>query len=386
MYEHFLQKALFSKKCSGQNSSNLTKLRTIGRVKSSLKLWALHAFFVNNYYQNRPGRLSLRCKNKSPDKVLPVRCFMLLVLQCSLAFLAKAQQDAEYSMYRFNGLYINPAYAGSHEVISIGALYRNQWLKMPGSPQSASVALHSPLKNNKIGLGLIYTYDQIGVSKTNSVNASFAYRIPIGKKKRVKLCLGLSAGFENYRADLNSVITTEADDPNFVGNNQNRWLPNFGFGVYIYSQKFFVGVSLPHILLNRLSGKASPFETSSTIARQYYHLLVTGGYVFDLGKKVKFMPSLLMKYIPVHAPVTFDFNATFIFVDRLWIGAGYRLNDSYNFMAAVNITRQLRLGYAYDLTVSSLNKYTSGSHEVALGFDFDFKKGKVVNPRYVKFF
>ena len=289
-------------------------------------------------------------------------------------------------MYRFNGLYLNPAYAGSHDVLSASAIYRNQWVKMPGAPQSASVAVHSPLKNNRIALGLIYSYDQIGVTKTNSVSASFAYRIPIGKKKKVKLAIGLSAGFTNYRADFNSVATTTANDPNFVGNNQNRWLPNIGFGVYIYSDKFFVGASLPHILTNRLNGKASVFETSPNIARQYYHLLVTGGYVFDLGKKVKFMPSVLMKYEPIHAPVTFDFNATFIFIDRLWIGAGYRLNDSYNFMASAYVTKQLRVGYCYDLTVSSLNKYTTGSHEVMLGFDFNFQKGKVVSPRYVKYF
>ena len=319
-------------------------------------------------------------------RTLLPRLYLLFILQYSIFNTATAQQDAEYSMYRFNGLYLNPAYAGSHEVINATAIYRNQWVKIPGAPQLASVAIHSPLKNNNIGLGLIYSYDKIGVTKTNSVNASFAYRIPIGKKKKVKLAIGLSAGVTNYHSDLNSVATTIANDPNFAGNNQNRWLPNFGFGIYIYSQKFFVGVSLPHILANRLNGKNSVFETSPTMAHQYYHLLITGGYVFDLGKKVKFMPSLLMKYVPVHAPITFDFNATFVFVDRLWLGAAYRLNDSYNFMAAVNITKQLRVGYAYDLTVSSLNKYTSGSHEVMLGFDFDFQKGKVVSPRYVKYF
>ncbi len=279
-------------------------------------------------------------------------------------------------MYRFNGLYLNPAYAGSHEVISASAIYRNQWVKMPGAPQTASVALHSPLKNNRIGLGLIYTYDQIGVSKTNSVSASFAYRIPVGKKKLVKMAIGLSAGVAHYRSDLNSVATTQANDPNFAGNNQSRWLPNFGFGIYFYSDKFFAGISLPHILANRLSGKASVLETSPDIARQYYHLLVTGGYTFTLGKKVKFKPSVLLKFVPVHAPVTFDFNAPFVFVDRLWLGAAYRLNDSYSFMAAVNIIRQLRVGYAYDLTVSKLNRYTSGSHEVVLSCDFDFKKKK----------
>src|SRR4051812_5346032 len=111
-------------------------------------------------------------------KSLLLRLSLLIIIHCSLITITSAQQDAEYSMYRFNGLYINPAYAGSHEVINATAIYRNQWVKMPGAPQTASVAVHSPLKNNRLGLGLIYTYDQIGVSKTNSLNASFAYRIP----------------------------------------------------------------------------------------------------------------------------------------------------------------------------------------------------------------
>ncbi len=324
------------------------------------------------------------------NKALPLRILLFALSYIALLNRANAQQDAEYSMYRFNGLYLNPAYAGSHDVLSATAMYRNQWLKLPGSPQSASVAVHSPLPNDHVALGLIYTYDQIGVTKTNAVSASFAYRVPVGKKKLVKLSIGLSAGFTNYRADLNSVATTDADDPNFAGNNQNRWLPNVGFGLYVHSPKFFAGISVPHILANRLNGKNSVYETSPDVAKQYYHLLVTGGYVFDLGKKVKFMPSVLMKYVPINAPITFDFNATFIFVDRLWIGAAYRLNDSYNFMAAVNITKQLRVGYTYDLTVSPLRKYTSGSHEVMIGFDLNAPKGsgtgKVVSPRRLKYF
>jgi type IX secretion system PorP/SprF family membrane protein len=297
-----------------------------------------------------------------------------------------SQQDAQYSMYRFNGLYINPAYAGSHEVLTAMSIYRHQWVKMSGAPQSASVAVHSPLKNDRIGLGLIYNYDRIGVTKTNSVNASFAYRLPLGKKKKVRLCFGLSAGIMNYRTDMDDVATADANDPNFVGNSVNRWLPNIGFGVYAYSDRFFAGISVPHILANKLDGKSSVFETSIGAAREYHHLLVTGGYVFPIAKKVKFMPSVLVKYVLVHAPVSFDFNASFIFIDRIWVGAGYRFNDAYNFLLAANVTRQLRIGYAYDITVSSLSQYNTGSHEVMASFNFDFAHRKVVSPRQVKYF
>lgn len=315
-----------------------------------------------------------------------MRKFLLVGILCCIMAVLFAQQDAEYGMYRFNGLYINPAYAGSHEVISAAAFYRHQWVNIPGQPQSASVAIHSPLKNDKVALGLIYTYDRVGVTRTNSINADFAYRIPIGKKKLVRFCLGISAGATNYNSNLNSVATTDPNDPNFEGNSQNRWLPNVGFGLYVYSPRFFVGVSLPHILTARLNGPYSVYETNTTIARQYYHLVATAGYVFNLGKKVKFMPSVMMKYVPVYAPISFDFNGTFVFVDRVWIGAGYRLNDSYNFMLAVNATRQWRIGYSYELTTSPLSHYTTGTHEVMMSFDFDFKRKGVVSPRTVKYF
>ena len=313
---------------------------------------------------------------------------LLLILSCILLNISfcLAQQDAQYSMYRFNGLYINPAYAGSHDVLNVMAIYRHQWVKVPGNPQSASVAMHAPLKNDKIGLGLIYNYDQLGVTKTNSINANFAYRIAVGKNKNIRICLGISAGADNYRANLNSIAVVDANDPNFSGNNQNRWLPNVGFGFYAYSERFFVGLSVPRILANKLDAKTSVFETSTNVARQYHNILITAGYVFNLGKKVKFMPSMLVKYVPLHAPVSFDFNMCFIFIDRIWLGAGYRLNDSYNFMLAVNVSKQIRIGYSYDLTVSPLNKYTSGSHEVMASFDFNFTSKRVVSPRHVKYF
>lgn len=313
--------------------------------------------------------------------------FLFLLCSAVLSVVPlNAQQRAQYSMYLFNGLYLNPAYAGSHEGLSTTAAYRNQWLKLPGAPQTATVALHGALKDKRIGLGIVYTHDRLGASATDELNAAFAYRIPVGKKKKVKLCFGVSTGFANYRTNLTNVATTQPGDPSFTGVNSSRWLFHFGLGVYVYSDRFFAGISVPNLLPNRLVGKSSVFETSANIAREYHHLLITGGYVFSLTKKVKLMPSVLIKYVPAHAPVTFDFNATVIFIDRIWLGAGYRFNDSYNFMLAANVYKQLKIGYSYDLPVSGLRTYTSGSHEVTLGFDINFEKGKPATPAETKFF
>jgi type IX secretion system PorP/SprF family membrane protein len=308
----------------------------------------------------------------------------LFAISLFVSGMVSAQQDIEYTMYRFNNTIFNPACAGSRDALSATAIYRWQWINIPGAPRTGSFSIHSPLKNDHVGLGLTFTNDRLGVTQTNKIEGNFAYRIPLGKKKNVKLCFGINVGATNYRSTLSGVQTGNPD-PNF-SQNVSLWIPNVGAGVYAYSDKFFVGVSVPHILSNSLSKKNKVWETGVTDAHQYLQLYATAGYVFSLGKKVKFAPSILMKYAPKHAPIDFDFNANFIFIDRIWLGASYRLSDSYGFMAAFNVLPQLRVGYAYDLTVSPLSKFTTGSHEVMVGYDFEFKNKSIVNPRYVRYF
>jgi type IX secretion system PorP/SprF family membrane protein len=219
---------------------------------------------------------------------------------------------------------------------------------------------------------------------SNQINGTFAYRIPVGKTKKIKVSLGLSAGATNTRIDPSKLTSGQANDKSFV-NATSVWMPDLGVGAYVYGPKFFVGLSVNNLLSPSLT-KSGDLAQKTDVNRQYIHTYATAGYVFDLGKKVKFAPSVIMKYVPVHAPITFDFNANFIFIDRLWLGVSYRLAESYGFMAAVNATPQFRIGYAYDLVVNPLKVGTSGSHEIMLGYDFDFRRSRIVNPRYVRYF
>lgn len=295
-----------------------------------------------------------------------------------------AQQDAEYSFYMFNGLYLNPAYAGSRDAISAMALSRYQWTKIEGAPRSASISLHSPLKNNNVALGLIYTHDRLGVTQSDGLTLDFAYRIPLGKKKTTKLSFGLSGSMTHYRSYLTDASIIDAGDPNFQS-NYHAWMPNFGAGVYLYSPKYYVGFSVPHFLNLSLNEKLWNATGNDLTAHQYNHYLLTAGYVFNLGKSVKFKPSFLMKYVR-NAPVDFDITAAFLFIDRVWLSVGHRVGDSYIFSGQFYITPQFRVGYAYDLTVSGLSKYAGGTHEVMLGYDFIYDKSRIVNPRYIKYF
>ena len=304
----------------------------------------------------------------------------------AMPLISVAQQDPYNSFYMFNGLYVNPAYAGSRNVISMTALYRNQWAGLSGAPQTGSFAIHSPLKNERIALGGILTFDKIGETQTTSPYLSFAYRIPLGAKQNGNwLSFGIQGGVTYYQNRLSQVATDQANDPQF-SSDRNLWIPNFGAGIMAYGERYYVGASMPQILDMSLNEKLHNAGASSdTTARQYRYFMFTGGYIFDLGDKVKFKPSFIVRYLPKIKPSA-DITLAFMFIDRIWLGASYRVNDAYAFMGTFGITKQFSLGYAYELGVSKLNNYQNGTHEVMLGYDFGFEKKKVVNPRYVNYY
>ena len=311
----------------------------------------------------------------------------LIVISVICALSLNAQQDAHYSFYMFNGLYLNPAYAGSHDVVNVMAIGRKQWTSIPGAPTSASISIHSPLGKSNSAMGLIYTFDKLGSIQSNGFQLSYAYRLPLGKKKNTRLSFGLQAGISNYQNRLADNYTNPGltgVDPAFQ-NNHNLVLPNVGAGIYLYGKKYYVGFSVPHLLNFSLSKNASYAGDKTDYARLYRHYLLTAGYVFNLGKKVKFRPSFLMKYVH-NTPLDFDITAAFMFIDRIWIGASHRVGDSYDFFGDFYVSPQFHIGYAYDLTVSGLSKYAGGTHEIMLGYDFSYNKSRVVNPRYVKYF
>lgn len=318
---------------------------------------------------------------------------LILILVCiSFAISTQAQQDAQYSMYMFNGLYLNPAYAGSQEVISTTALYRHQWVGVEGAPRSASFAIHSPFKRDQYALGGIVSFDKLGLDQTYSAYLSYAYRLRF--KKGMKLSFGIQAGGQYYQSNLQKADLPGTPFDISFSENRSLFLPNVGFGVYFYSKKFYAGVSVPHIINMSLSEAWSTSQNRKTVAKMYNHYLFTAGGVIGRDEsKVKFKPSTLVKYV-AGAPVNWDITASFLFINRLWVGASYRLGlDKSGLrgnriigLAEFKITPQLRVGYAYDYDVDNLRSLNFGSHEIMLGYDFGFDKTRFVTPRYVSYF
>lgn len=292
----------------------------------------------------------------------------------------QAQQEPMYSMYMFNGLAINPAYAGSRGALSLVGIYRSQWNTLPGAPVNQSFGAHMPTKNQRHGFGLNVVNDQISYIGQTHVSLNYAFRIDLGKSK---LALGLRGVMQNHRINWDDADVKDQND--FVIRNyaSNLVLPNAGFGMFWSGERFFAGASVPHLLVNSLEAQQisiSLSDNSTNVASQRRHYFVTGGYVFPVTPDVKIKPSVLGKYVR-GAPFQFDANLEVFFIDRIGVGASFRSGDGLVAMANFFITPQLRAGIAYDYPITGLSNYTWGSYEFMLSYDFKFLQDGVVSPR-----
>lgn len=292
----------------------------------------------------------------------------IILLVLGLCFLnpLMAQQEPTYSQYLFNGFAINPAYAGSRNGVSGTFLYRRQWLGLKGAPNTQTIAVHAPVGNRRHGIGFSALRDEISITRTYRFNAAYAYRVPLGKGD---LALGIQAVLINYRADANLLTIEDPSDQAIGWNNVNRVLPNAGAGVYYSTDRWFVGFAVPNVIPLRLSDEGTLDQRS--LVRQ--HFFLNGGMWFPAGENLKIFPSAMVKYVWA-APPDVDVNLSFIIIDKFWVGAGFRTFDAIAFSFQWYPTAYLRVGYAYDVPVGRVNGYTSGSHELMIGFDLGYRK------------
>lgn len=288
----------------------------------------------------------------------------------------QAQQDVQFTQYMFNGLAINPAYAGSRDVLSVTGLFRKQWTGIKGAPVTQTLSGHLPLIKDRIGLGLTLINDKIGITNNFTMIGSYAFRI---KFKTGTLAMGLRAAITQFRANFTDVqfsVDPTSSDPAF-NQNINKTLPNFGTGLYYYTNKWYAGVSVPQLINRELS------SGNISNARQSRHVFATAGYVFDVSPSVKIRPSFLAKYVS-GAPFSIDVNANVWLYDRFALGGSYRIGDAVNLLAEARISNNISVGYAYDLTLTQLGRYNSGSHEIMLRVEFGVGKDKtkILTPRY----
>lgn len=305
--------------------------------------------------------------------------FLVLIIAIGLAGnKGWAQQEAMYTQYMFNTLAVNPAYAGSRNVVSATSLYRSQWTGMKGAPETLTFTIDAPVNNKKIGLGLQVYSDKIGISSSTGAVATYAYRLRMSKGS---LSFGLQGSVSQFRADYTSVVLEPdglASNDIAFSNNANNVFFNVGTGVYYNSDKFYVGLSSPQLLENVLPSYSS---SQSDLNKQYFHLFLMSGYVFSLNEDFKLKPSFLVKAVR-GAPLEADINANLWIKNTFSIGAQYRTNADVAALFELQLSPQLRMGYAYDHSLTDLQSYNSGSHELMLRFEFGFNRDRVLSPRY----
>lgn len=306
-------------------------------------------------------------------KLLKLHNIIYMFLLFIIGTTVNAQQDAQFTQYMYNTISVNPAYAGSRDVLSISGLYRTQWVGLDGAPKTATFALHSPI-SSKLGLGLSIINDQIGPSDENNISADLSYNIPVSEN--YKLYFGVKATANLLNIDYTKLDIYNPNDTQFQYNLDNQFSPNVGAGVYLQSEKSYIGISVPYILETKHYN-----HTTASEAKEQMHYYLIAGHVFNLSEDLKLKPAILTKMV-AGAPLQVDVSANFLIHDKLTLGIAYRWDAAFSGLAGFQLTNKLFIGYAYDKDTSKLGNYNSGSHELFLRFELFKNQAKYVSPRF----
>ncbi len=317
-------------------------------------------------------RLNLSLSKKSIDKYRLLFLIVLLLLITSISSLG--QQEPMFTQYMFNTLSVNPAYAGTRNALNLNSLSRIQWVGVEGAPKTISLALHTPFNKKKIGVGFSIVDDEAGPVRNTYIAVNYAYRLRITES--TTLSMGIKGGVSNYTLGLTNLEVNEPDDPDFQ-NNEKKLVPNLGIGFYLYSDRYYVGISAPKLVETAIDEKYS--AEGSEFRRHYY---IIGGFVIPINSNWIFKPTILTKAVE-GAPLSNDISLQFLYNERVWLGAMYRIGDAAGALVTMKINKQLTIGYAYDFALSDLSGLNKGTHEILLSFDFvGTPAKKVKSPRY----
>ena len=300
---------------------------------------------------------------------ITVVCLLLTV------FTSNAQQDEQSSLYMFNPLQFNPAFAGSRGYLNASAVIRSQWVGISGAPKSQFVSLNSPLFIKNMAAGLHISNDMIGAKERTSVYGDYAYTLNLKNDK--KLNLGLSLGGQQLVIDYNKLLALDPTETSILG-NISQFNFNSGVGAYYYSDRFYVGFSIPRFFQTRLDNNS--VTLSNSYSKRHYFL--AGGYIYPINSVIDLKTSVLIKAV-ANAPLIADINANLFFYKKIWAGIMYRLNESVGVNVAYQIRESIMFGYSFDYPIGGLiTVKNSGSHEVMLTYSINNHKKSYGSPRY----
>lgn len=290
-----------------------------------------------------------------------------------IGLVSYAQQDAQYTQYMYNTINVNPAYAGSRGVLSIFGLHRTQWVGLDGAPTTNAFSVNSPIANSNLGVGLSFVNDKIGPTNENTISADLSYTIQTSET--YKLSFGIKGTANLFNLDVTKLNPQNSGDP-LLQNLDNDFSPNVGAGVYLHSDKLYLGASVPNFFETKRYD-----DNDVAVYKERMNMYFIGGYVFDLTPSLKFKPAFLTKIVE-GAPLQLDVSGNFLINERFVLGAAWRWDAAVSAMAGFQVFDGLFIGYGYDLETTKLANYNSGSHEVFLRFELFKKQEKIVSPRF----
>ena len=312
----------------------------------------------------------------------------VLVLVAMISMSVQAQQLPQFSQYIFNGLHINPAYAGYKGDGYIQTTYRSQWINFPGAPKTLSFTADLSANEGRMGLGVTYLKDRIGLTESNLGMLTYSYRIATGD--RSMLSLGVSAGISEYAFDPTGMVTVNPD-PLLPSSRVAATSPNLNTGLFYHSDNFYAGLSAYNLI-----GRRALLRQDIAVAFHDFHYYLTFGGMVRLADDVQLKPSVLIKQVK-GSPTSYDLNAMFLFRERLWLGGSFRSNvrvfedqlqedlSKRNAVALVMeyfVLPSMRIGYAYDYNLNALNSYRTESHELSVGVYLNRQRKIIYNPRW----
>ena len=284
-----------------------------------------------------------------------------------------AQQNAQFTQYMYNTININPAYAGSRGALSIFALHRTQWVGLDGAPVTNAVSVNTPFNGTNLGLGVSLVNDRIGPTDENTFSADLSYAIHTSET--FKLSFGIKATANLFDLDVSRLDPVNSSDPT-LQNMKSKFSPNIGAGVYLHSDKAYVGLSVPNFIeTNRYN------DNEVAIFKERMHYFLIAGYVFDLSDSVKFKPALLTKIVQ-GAPLQMDVSGNFMINDKFVAGVAYRWSAALSAMVGFQVSDCLHIGYGYDKETTNLDNYNSGSHEIFIRYEIFNNISKMTTPRF----
>lgn len=287
----------------------------------------------------------------------------------------KAQQQSQYSTYMFNHFVINPAYAGSKQTMYVNTVQRYQWLGTKGGPRVQTVNIQYPTKRRKVGLGFSIVNDQIGPNRNMYGLFTYAYHL---KLPQGKLSMGVRAGAYSFYQDIQKITYQDGSDPLAQQSYIRKVVPTGDFGVYYYARDYYVSLSLNQLW----GGKLTSVQGAADYSKLTPHIFFSAGKAFVYHKKFIFNPSVLVKQAS-GAPIAVDLNCNMRVMDKLWVGASYRLKNGIVLITQFNITEKLRFGYGYDWGLNKFGTVAGATHEFYLGYDFNIHNNKIVSTRFL---